>query len=146
MTVEEAMVKEIKTLAHDMSVKDALKEVNRSEISGYPVMRGNRLIGVISTNQLGQAYAQFKGECLVSEVCTKNLIYIHPDQSLMMAFHLLNAHKISRLLVTSRINDRKFLGILTAEDIVNCFGFHIQEESKADLIDQYIAKAEEKSG
>ena len=142
MTVEEAMVKDVKTLPYDMTVREALKLVNHSEISGYPVMNGNKLFGVISTNQIGQAYAQYKGECLLSEVCSKKIIYIHPDQSLMMAFHLLNTHKISRLIVTSRINDKKLLGILTAEDIVNRFGFHIHEESKADVIDQHIAGME----
>lgn len=142
MTVEEAMIKKVKTLPLDMTVKEALKEVNHSEISGYPIMNGQRLIGVVSTNEIGQAYAQYKGECLLNDICTKKIIHIYPDQSLMMAFHLLNTHKISRLIVVSRINDRKLLGILTPEDIVNRFGFHIQEESKADVIDQYIAKME----
>lgn len=142
LTVEEAMVKDVKTLAADQTVSEALKMVNHSEISGYPIMNGAKLVGVISTNEIGQAYAQYKGQCLMSEICSKNIIYIHPDQSLMMAFHLLNTHKVSRLIVTSRINDRKLLGILTAEDIVNRFGFHIQEESKSDVIDQYLAKME----
>ena len=89
--------------------------------------------------------AEYKGQCLISDVCTKNLIVIYPDQSLMVAFHLLNRHKISRLMVTSRLNDQTLLGIITAEDIVNRFGFHIQEESKADVIDQHLEKME-KSG
>lgn len=145
LTVEEAMVKTVKTLPHDMSVREALKKVNHSEISGYPVMKGSQLYGVVTTNQIGHAYAQYKGECLLSDICAKDIVYIHPDQSLMVAFHLLNTHKISRLIVTSRINDKKLLGILTAEDIVNRFGFHIQEESKADVIDQYLAKMETSS-
>lgn len=142
LTVEEAMVKDVKTLAADMTVREALKEVNHSEISGYPVMKGAQLFGVVSTNQIGAAYANYKGECLLADICSKEIIYIHPDQSLMVAFHLLNTHKVSRLIVTSRINDKKLLGILTAEDIVNRFGFHIQEESKADVIDRHLEKME----
>ncbi|MCO4754251.1 MAG: chloride channel protein [Bacteriovoracaceae bacterium] len=142
MTVEEAMIKDIKTLDATMTVKEAMAQVNHSEISGYPVMKGRDLFGVLSTNQIGQACVEYKGQCLLSDVCTKELIVIYPDQSLMVAFHLLNTHKVSRLLVTSRINDKRLLGIITAEDIVNCFGFHIQEESKADVIDRHIQKME----
>lgn len=145
LTVEEAMVRDVKTLQSNSTVKEAMTLVNHSEISGYPVMEGNRLVGVVSTNQIGKACAEYKGQCLLSDICTKNLIVIYPDQSLMVAFHLLNIHKISRLMVTSRLNDQILLGVLTAEDIVNRFGFHIKEESKADVIDQHLEKME-KSG
>lgn len=145
LTVEEAMVTDVKTLHANLTVKEAMNLVNHSEISGYPVLGEGKLVGVISTNQIGKACAEYKGQCLISDVCTKNLIVIYPDQSLMVAFHLLNRHKISRLMVTSRLNDQTLLGIITAEDIVNRFGFHIQEESKADVINQHLEKME-KSG
>ena len=38
--------------------------------------------------------------------------------------------------------DKHILGIITAADIVNRFGFHIQEESKYGVIDDYIQKVE----
>tara|TARA_B100001971_G_C18268024_1_gene596393 strand:- start:75778 stop:77553 length:1776 start_codon:yes stop_codon:yes gene_type:complete len=138
LTVEDAMIRDVKTLNYNQSIREAMRAVNRSEISGYPVMKFGYISGVVSTNDLCQAYAKFQGECLLDQIATKELITIHPDQSLMYAFHLLKKHKVSRLLVTSRENDRRLVGIITAEDIVNRFGFHIQEESKAELIDQFM--------
>lgn len=142
MTVEEAMVTDAKTLSASLTVREAINIVKNSEITGYPVMKNGLILGVVSTNQIGDAYAKFKGECLLSDICTKRLIHIYPDQSLMMAFHFLNKAKVSRLLVVSRINDKRLVGVITAEDIVNRFGYHIQEESKAHLLKEYIEKVE----
>lgn len=138
ITVEDAMVSDVITLNSNLSVKEALKKIQNFEISGYPILKNGFLHGVISTTELGSAYAKYQGECFLSEVCTKKVITIHPDQSLMLAFHLLKQYKISRLIVVSRINDKKIVGIITAENIVNRFGFHLQEDSKLHIMNNFI--------
>lgn len=143
MTVEEAMVVDVKTLSASLTVREAIHIIKDSEITGFPVMKNGLVLGVLSTNQIGEAYAKFKGECLLSDICTKKIIHIYPDQSLMVAFHLLSTRKVSRLLVVSRINDKRLVGIITAEDIVNRFGYHIQEESKNHSLKDYIDQADE---
>ncbi len=145
LVVEDAMIKNVITLDASMTVKEAMAQVNRSEISGYPVMRHKYITGVISSHEIGSAYARFQGEATLSDICVKKVVTIYPDQSLMVAFHKLNKHKISRLLVVSRINDRRLIGIITPEDIVCHFGFHIQEDSKEHVIDHFIQEYEKKS-
>ncbi len=145
LIVEDAMIKDVITLNAKMTIKEAMKTVNHSEISGYPVMRSNYIVGVISSHEIGSAFARFQGEATIQDVCTKEVITIYSDQSLMVAFHKLNKYKISRLLVVSRMNDRRLVGIITAEDIVNHFGFKIHEESKHGVIDSYIAEFEKKN-
>jgi CIC family chloride channel protein len=144
ITVEDAMIKDVKTLNSNLTVKDALSIVNHSEITGFPVMRNGLVFGVISSNEIGQAFAKFEGDTNISEVCNKKLYSVYPDQSLTIAFHYLKKYRVGRLLVVSRVNDRKLVGIITAEDVVNRFGFHIQEESKYNLIDQYIDEYNQK--
>lgn len=138
ITVEDAMVKDVITLNSNLSVKEALKKIQNFEISGYPILKNGLIFGVISTTELASAFAKYQGECFLSEVCTKKVITIHPDQSLMLAFHLLKQYKVSRIVVVSRINNKKIVGIITAENIVNRFGFHIQEDSKLDIMNDYI--------
>jgi CIC family chloride channel protein len=142
LNVEQAMVEEVITLNANLSVKEALSAVSKSDITGYPILKHGLLYGVVSTTELGAAYAKFKGECFLSDICTRKLITIYPDQSLMFAFHLLNKYKISRLMVVSRINDKRLVGIITAENIVSRFGFHIQEENKKDVFDEFIKDSE----
>ena len=62
---------------------------------------------------------------------------IYLDQSLMVAFHRLKRFQISRLPVVSRLDDKKLLGIITAEDIVKHFGHKLQvEKHKISLDDE----------
>lgn len=130
LTVEDAMTKDPKTLNASLCIKDSLVHVHHSSVSGYPVLKNGLLHGIVSTNEIAAAYAKADGTKLIENICTKKVITIFPDQSLMVAFHYLNKFKISRIPVVSRVNHKRLLGIMTAEDIVNRFGFHIQEEIK----------------
>jgi CIC family chloride channel protein len=143
LTVENAMVRDVKSLNANLEIKEALTLVGRSEISGYPIIKNGNLYGVISTSELASAYAKFQGNCYLENICNKEVISIYPDQSLLIALKKLKENKISRLIVVSRINDRRIVGLITAEDIVNHYGFHIEEESKGDVLDKYITEIEQ---
>lgn len=145
ITVEDAMVRDVVTLNSSLTVKETLKKIQDFEISGYPILKNGLLYGVISTTELANAYAKYQGQCLLEEICTKKVITIHPDQSLMLAFHLLKQYKISRLIVVSRINDKNIQGIITPENIVNRFGFHIKEESKKHIFENLIYENQEEA-
>ena len=69
-------------------------------------------------------------------VCERKIIKIYPDQSLMVAFHMLKRFQISRLPVVSRLDDKQMIGIITAQDIVKLFGHQLQaDKSKIELED-----------
>ncbi|MCR9204503.1 MAG: CBS domain-containing protein, partial [Halobacteriovoraceae bacterium] len=74
-----------------------------------------------------KAMAKKEDEKNIMEIAEKKVISIYPDQSLMVAFHKLDRFHISRIPVVSRINDKRMIGIITAENIVSRFGYHIQE-------------------
>lgn len=137
LSVEEGMIKDVKILAASMNVSEAMKQIKNSEITGYPVLKNGKLLGMISTRDIGKAYTKDLGNIPLEKLCTKDIVSVHPDQSLLVAFHLLNKFQISRLPVISRLDDHHMVGLITAENIVSLFGFHIQEESKKNLIDEY---------
>lgn len=145
LTVEESMIRDVKSLEAAMTIREALSVVNHCEITGYPVVKNNKLVGIITVNEIGQAFARSQGACTLEDLCIKNIMHIYPDQSLMVAFHYLKKFRIGRLLVVSREDDFNLVGIITAEDIVNSFGFHIKEDSKYDVIDNYIKQYNESS-
>lgn len=144
LVIEDAMVKDVITFPHSMNIKDALQTSKQYDISGYPIMRHGRLYGMVSTQDLAKAYASYHGDDPVESICTKRLIHVYPDQNLTVAFHLLKKFHVSRLPVVSRLNDCILIGILSAEDIVNHFGYHIQEENKIEEVEK-IEKAFEKN-
>ena len=55
---------------------------------------------------------------------------IYPDQSLLLALHLMDKYHVSRLPVVGRLNDRQLIGIVTPDDIVKKFGFHVLENKE----------------
>ena len=130
LVVEDAMVKSPVSLSSKISIKEALRGIKKQQYSGYPVLKNGLLVGMVSSNELGVAFAKGHGSNTIENICEKRVIKIYPDQSLLVAFHKLKKHQISRLPVVSRINDKRLIGIITAENIVNIFGYHIQEEKE----------------
>lgn len=147
LNVEDAMSREVISLSANLSVKDALKGVIKgSNISGFPVLKNGLLVGMVSTNEIGQMYAKGETEKLIEDVAEKKIISIYPDQSLFVAFHKLKRYQISRLPVVSRLNDKRIIGIITAENIVAKFGYHLAEEKDKHLRHQEIfAQIEDES-
>jgi CIC family chloride channel protein len=127
LTVEEAMVKDIVTFNANISIGEAYESVKREIISGYPVLRNGRLIGMVSKSNLKAQVAKKNELQHVEFICEKKVIKIYPDQSLLVAFHRLKRFQVSRLPVVSRLDDKKIIGIITAQDIVKNFGYQIRE-------------------
>jgi CIC family chloride channel protein len=55
----------------------------------------------------------------VSEIATKDLVVIFPDDSIAEAFQKMSKHNIGRLLVVDKKNPRLLLGILTRTDVIH---------------------------
>ena len=86
---------------------------------------------MISRNEIQAAHTSpEKKSKTVGEFCMKKIIKIYPDQSLFLALHLLDKFHVSRLPVVSRLDDKKVIGIITADDVVKKFGLHVTESKK----------------
>lgn len=133
IVVEDAMVTTVTSLNAQQDVEKAYQISKEHDFSGFPVIENNKLVGMISTNELRSQYAKGQGHKKVKDICETQIVSIYPDESLLMAFHKLNKYQVSRLPVVSRLNDQRLIGLITAENIVSNFGYHIQEEKEDDL-------------
>ncbi|TNF27571.1 MAG: chloride channel protein [Deltaproteobacteria bacterium] len=132
LLVEDAMVDDVISLNAKDTIEDVSKNIKGKRFSGYPVLKNGHLIGMISTNEINMQIAKGNKEVKIEDICTKQIIHIYQDQSLLVALHKLNKFQISRIPVVSRLNDKRLIGIITAENIVSQFGYHIQEEEKKE--------------
>ncbi len=135
LTVEEGMISDVISLNSKMTICEAMNVIKEHKLSGFPILRNGLLAGMVSTSEIGQNFAKGHGEQSIESIAEKKIIKIYPDQSLLVAFHKLKKYQISRLPVVSRINDKHMLGIITAENIVCQFGYHIQEDEKKPVED-----------
>lgn len=125
MSVEECMTKEVLCLESNDFIKDIIGVVSDSTYSGFPVLKDNRLIGVVNRCELQEMFLE-NPDCKVANTAKYSVISIYPDQSLLVALDKMKRFEIGRLPVVSRFNDRYLLGLVTPEDIVNYLGLSKQ--------------------
>jgi CIC family chloride channel protein len=135
IVVEDAMVTNVTCLNADQEIEKAYEISKEHDYSGFPVIKNNKLVGMISTNELRSQYAKGDGAKKVKEVCETQIVSVYPDESLLLAFHKLNKYQVSRLPVVSRLNHQRLVGLVTAENIVSNFGYHIKEEEDEQKIE-----------
>ena len=110
---ESGMITDPITVAPDQKISDAQQIMNKYGISGLPVTKNGRLVGILTNRDLR---FEKRLDRTVSEVMTKNnLITVKPGVDLDTAKELLHQHRIEKLLV---VDDRfELRGLITVKDI-----------------------------
>jgi len=110
---ESGMIVDPVTISPEYSVRHALELMNKYHVSGLPVTRGTKLVGILTNRDL-----RFEKnlEQQVSAVMTKdNLITVPVGTTLEEAERLLQRHRIEKLLVVDQHFNLK--GLITVKDI-----------------------------
>jgi len=110
---ESGMIVDPVTIAPEMSVRQALDIMTKYRVSGLPVTRGPRLMGILTNRDL-----RFERNLdqPVSAVMTKdNLVTVPVGTTLEEAERILQRHRIEKLLVVD--SDFNLKGLITVKDI-----------------------------
>jgi len=101
------------TIGPEQKVKDALELMSRYKISGVPVVKGRKLVGILTNRDLR---FETNLEQPVSSVMTKDkLVTVSQTISLEDSKRLLHKHRIEKLLVVD--DDFSLKGLITIKDI-----------------------------
>jgi IMP dehydrogenase len=110
---ESGMIVEPIVISPDHQIKDALALMAKYRISGIPVTKGKRLVGIITNRDLR---FETNLEQKVQDVMTKeNLITVEEGISLQDSKRMLHRHKIEKLLVVDE--EYNLRGLITIKDI-----------------------------
>jgi IMP dehydrogenase len=110
---ESGMIVDPITIGPEQKVKDALELMSRYKISGVPVVKGRRLVGILTNRDLR---FETNLEQSVSNVMTKDkLVTVSQNISLEDSKKLLHKHRIEKLLVVDE--DFSLKGLITIKDI-----------------------------
>jgi len=110
---ESGMIVDPVTIAPELSVRQALDIMNKYKVSGLPVTRGQRLVGILTNRDL-----RFERNLdqPVSAIMTKdNLVTVPVGTTLDEAERILQQHRIEKLLVVDK--DFNLKGLITVKDI-----------------------------
>ena len=110
---ESGMITDPITVAPDQKISDALDIMRKFGISGLPVTKNGRLVGILTNRDL-----RFEKQLdrPVSDVMTKdNLVTVKPGVDHDEAKDLLHQHRIEKLLVVDE--EFQLKGLITVKDI-----------------------------
>ena len=110
---ESGMILKPVTVRPNQNINDAKKIMSEFRISGLPVVKEDKLVGIITNRDIR---FQIDGNMEVSACMTsQNLITVPLDTSLEDAEKLLHKHRIEKLLVVNDSGD--LAGLITVKDI-----------------------------
>ena len=128
LKVKDVMTKDVITISPDVNVIDAVKLMAESKISGIPVVKGDKIVGIITEadilNLVGkknllavdEEALEKKGVTKVHEIMKKVVIVANENDGLDRAVLLMNLYKVRRLPVVDDKN--KIVGIIARDDII----------------------------
>src|SRR5437764_10973040 len=110
---ESGMIMDPITLSPDHKIADALDMMRRYKISGVPVTKNKKLVGILTNRDLR---FETRTDILISKIMTKdNLITVPVGTTLEEAEKILHEHRVEKLLV---VDDKYNLkGLITVKDI-----------------------------
>ncbi len=110
---ESGMIVDPVTMSPDDKVSDALEVMRKYKISGVPVTKNGKLVGILTNRDLR---FETRFDVPISSVMTKeNLITVPVGTTLDEAEKILHEHRVEKLLV---VDDKYYLkGLITVKDI-----------------------------
>jgi CBS domain-containing protein len=116
--VRDAMTPDPATASPSMSVVEAAQEMIREEKGPLPVVEGGRVVAMVTDRDIIArvvAAGQDPSGLRVSDIATKDVVTIGPDQEVEEARQLLAQHQLDRLVVVEE-GDR-LVGIISEADL-----------------------------
>ena len=110
---ESGMIVDPVTMSPDEKISDALEVMRRYKISGVPITKNKKLVGILTNRDLR---FETRTDIPISKVMTKeNLITVPVGTTLQEAEKILHEHRVEKLLV---VDDKYNLkGLITVKDI-----------------------------
>jgi IMP dehydrogenase len=108
---EALVIRDVITVAPDQSVAEAIELMKKHNISGLPVVEGEKLVGILTGRDVRFADPDLK----VERIMTKELITAGEDIDLEKAKEILHAHRIEKLPIVDKRGMLK--GLITFKDI-----------------------------
>ncbi len=137
LTIAEVMTRNPLTLDINASMREALDMIGKNKISGAPVTRDGKLIGILSTEDLIRSLRDGRIDRKVTLYMTQDVNTVHEYDQVVEALKIFAKTKVGRLPVVDAKN--KLIGILTKGDISNGVLNALQQDLEAEELIRYRA-------
>ena len=138
LKVSDVMRKDIITIGPRNMMSDCKRILREHRISGLPVVDGERLVGMVSIEDLIRWLSGDGSDRSVEEVMAKEPVCLYADQPLIHAVKKFDQHGFGRFPVLERESGR-LVGIITRGVIIDGTLKKLEKEYKEEEIRQYRA-------
>jgi CBS domain-containing protein len=105
------------TIAPNALVFDALKMMNKHKIGSLPVMRGEKMAGILTARDYARKVVR-KGRAAkqtpVSAIMTRKVVHVSPDRTVSDCMDLMTEKRVRHLPVLA---EKKLVGIVSIGDL-----------------------------
>ncbi len=117
--VEEAMTKDVITVAPDDTMVDVWMKLRDKRISGLPVVSEDNLEGIISVEDFIKCIIKGRKDEHVKDHMTSQIEFIYSDEPLIHVIKKFEKHRFGRFPVKER-DTKKLVGMITKGDVIRC--------------------------
>lgn len=154
MKIRDLMTTEVLSVSEGTSLKEAAQIMSDHAISGLPVLRDGKVVGIVSeadfvtratggrslVDLLFHRHKVDRHADTVGEIMATDVVSVSPDASHVDAARLMDKHRVKRLPVLD--GDARLLGVVSRADILTVFtrsDADIEREIRHHILAQVLA-------
>lgn len=138
LKVKDAMNKDVITISPEETMSDVRNILRDKRISGLPVKNGDKLVGIISIEDLIGSLLKGAISEKVKDKMAKKVLTIYSDAPLIHAISKFKRYGFGRFPVIDR-ETKRLIGILTKGDIIECLLKKLEIDYHEEEIHKYRA-------
>ena len=133
VTVGDVMTRreELHTVSEDTSLADLMSRMFEERHTGYPVLRGDELVGMVTLEDARSVREVERDAYRVDDVMATNVVAVGPETDAMTALQTMQEHGVGRLPVVDR--QERLVGLISRSDLMTAFNI-IQTGGTPSLI------------
>jgi CBS domain-containing protein/anti-sigma regulatory factor (Ser/Thr protein kinase) len=137
LTIDEVMKHDVITVTPKTSMRDFKELLRLKRFSGVPVVDGDRLVGIVSLEDLIKALEKGEMDTTVGEEMTRDVQTLFADESVVQAVNRMARFGFGRFPVVDRAGH--LVGILTRGDIIRGMLRRLELNYREEEIQRYRA-------
>lgn len=132
ISVAEVMDTTFPSVLDRLTIQEAADALADSHHHGMPVVNSDHeLVGILTLQDIDQAIASGNHpDNLVAEICTQDVKFTFPEESLGQAMRLMGTSGFGRLPVVERENPKHLLGVLRRSDLVRAYDIGLRKRTQ----------------
>ncbi|MEF8874843.1 MAG: site-2 protease family protein [Candidatus Thermoplasmatota archaeon] len=118
VSIGSIMSREVKTVEPETTIEEFLEMVTTHQHTGYPVVSGERIIGIITLNDATKVSQDMIHTKRVKEVMETDIVCLSPDDDASKAWKTMTQEQFGRFPI---LENDDLVGVVTRSDIMQAF-------------------------